>query len=86
MSGTKKNPERMCVVCRLMKPKKELIRIVNTENGVVVDGTGKLNGRGVYICRCKECVSKAVRGKGFFKQYGFSLETVADELEKAVER
>ena len=76
----------MCVVCRQMKPKTELLRIVNGADGVVVDGTGKLNGRGVYLCKCKECVSKAIKSKGFVKQNGFSLESVALELEKLVEQ
>ena len=69
-----------------MKPKTELLRIVNGADGVVVDGTGKLNGRGVYLCRCKDCVSKAVRSKSFAKQHGFSIEAVAPELEKLVEQ
>ena len=86
MSATKRIPERMCVVCRQMKPKTELLRIVNTLDGVVVDGTGKLNGRGVYICKCKECVAKALKAKGFSKQHGFSLDAVASELEKLVEQ
>lgn len=86
MSGTKRIPERMCVVCRQMKPKTELLRIVNGADGVVVDGTGKINGRGVYLCKCKDCVSKAIKSKGFAKQHGFSLETVAAELEKLVEQ
>ena len=85
MSVTKKIPERMCVACRQMRPKTELLRIVNTVDGAVVDGTGKLNGRGVYLCKCKECVAKALKSKGFVKQYGFSLENVAPELEKLVE-
>lgn len=86
MSATKRIPERMCVVCRQMKPKTELLRIVNGADGVVVDGTGKLNGRGVYLCKCKECVVKAIKSKGFVKQHGFSLDTVAPELEKLVEQ
>ena len=85
MSGAKRIPERMCVACRQMKPKTELIRIVNTADGVVVDGTGKLNGRGVYLCKCKECLTKALKSKGFVKQHGFALDTVKDELEKLVE-
>ena len=86
MAVTKRIPERMCVICRQMKPKPELLRIVNTVDGVVVDGTGKLNGRGVYVCKCKECVTKALKSKGFVKQHGFSLEDVAPELEKLVEQ
>lgn len=86
MSTAKRIPERMCVACRQMKPKTELIRIVNTTDGVVVDGTGKLNGRGVYLCKCKECLTKALKSKGFLKQNGFSLETVREELEKLIEQ
>ena len=85
MTKTKRIPERMCVACRQMKPKTELLRIVNTADGVVVDTTGKLSGRGVYLCKCKECVTKAVKSKGFVKQNGFSLDAVLPELEKLVE-
>ncbi len=86
MFTPKKIPERMCVVCRQMKPKKELLRIVNSPDGVTIDLTGKLNGRGVYICKCKECVSRALKGKGFVKQNGFSLDAVAEQLEKIIEQ
>lgn len=86
MSPSKKIPERMCVSCRKMRPKRELIRIVNTPNGVTVDLTGKLNGRGVYLCNCKECVSSALKNKKFCKINGFSLESVKDELESLIER
>ena len=44
-------PERTCVVCREKKPKSELTRIVRTPDGeVVIDPTGRLNGRGAYLC------------------------------------
>ncbi len=86
MTALKKIPERMCVMCRQMKPKTELLRIVNSSDGVVIDLTGKLNGRGVYLCKCKACISRALKGKGFVKQNGFSLDTVADQLEKIVEQ
>ena len=83
--ATKKIPERMCVSCRQMMPKNQLIRIVNTADGVVVDRTGKLNGRGIYLCKNKACLTKALKNKGFVKQYGFSLDAVAQELENLVE-
>ncbi len=58
----KKIPMRMCVACREMKPKKELIRIVRTPEGPVeADLTGKKNGRGAYLCRSAECLEKAIR-------------------------
>lgn len=53
----KKVPMRMCVVCKCSKPKKELIRIVKTENGFEVDNTQKLNGRGFYICNSESCLT-----------------------------
>ena len=58
----KKMPERQCAACRLKKPKKELLRVVRTPEGLVVpDETGKVAGRGVYICRDPECFKKAVK-------------------------
>ena len=52
----KKVPLRLCVGCREMKPKKDLIRVVKTpENEIVLDMTGKINGRGAYLCNDVEC-------------------------------
>ena len=86
MIPCKKIPERMCVSCRQIKPKRELLRIVNTPNGVVVDLTGKLNGRGVYLCKRNECVARAVNNKKFEKVNGFSLSDVESQLEKLIEQ
>lgn len=62
--GTKKIPERMCCGCGMMRPKKELVRIVRTaENEVKLDFTGRLNGRGAYICPDKACLAKARKSK-----------------------
>ena len=53
---------RMCVACREMKPKKELIRVVRTVEGeIVADETGRKNGRGAYLCRSEACLSKALK-------------------------
>lgn len=86
MEQTRKIPERMCVACRQMKPKKQLLRIVNTADGVVVDGTGKLNGRGVYLCKCSQCVARARKNKNFAKAHGFRIDEVAEVLEKMIEQ
>ncbi len=57
----KKTPMRMCVVCRKMRPKKELLRVVRTPEGnVLIDDVGKLSGRGAYLCQNKECPEKAI--------------------------
>ena len=50
---------RTCIACRTEKPKKELIRIVKSKDGVFsVDKTGKLNGRGAYSCNEAACIEK----------------------------
>ena len=58
----KKIPMRMCVGCREMKPKKELLRVVRGPDGVVsIDVTGRKPGRGAYVCKSAECLEKAIR-------------------------
>ena len=52
-------PERMCIVCRKMYPKHELIKFVLEENAVIIDGNQKKFGRGAYICKNEECIKKA---------------------------
>lgn len=64
MPKVKKIPQRMCVGCQEMKPKKELIRIVRTpEDGIEVDPSGKKSGRGAYICPRVECLQRAAKEK-----------------------
>jgi len=62
----KKVPQRMCVGCGEMRAKKELIRIVRTPEGVIeldISPSGKMPGRGAYLCRNPECLAKAIKGK-----------------------
>ena len=55
-------PERTCVACRTPQPKRAMVRIVRTVPGaVVVDPTGKLSGRGAYLCRAAECWRAALQ-------------------------
>lgn len=61
---TKKIPQRKCVGCNEMKDKKVLLRIVRTPEGnILLDMTGRANGRGAYVCPQKECITKAVKEK-----------------------
>ena len=82
--GAKKTPARMCVGCREMKPKNTLIRIVKTPEGdIKTDPTGKLNGRGAYICRSRECLDKARKARRFEKAFSCKIpEEVFDAMEK----
>lgn len=60
----KKIPMRMCVSCREMRPKKELTRVVRTPEGnVVVDPSGRANGRGAYLCLKTACLEKAIKSR-----------------------
>ncbi len=52
----------MCVACREMQAKKDLMRVVRTTEGeLVLDTTGKRNGRGAYLCRSRACMEKAFK-------------------------
>ena len=71
----KKIPMRQCVGCREHRPKRELVRIVRSPEGVVsLDFSGKANGRGAYLCRRPECLRKAVRARALERAFSaFSL-------------
>lgn len=66
----KKVSLRQCVGCGEMKEKKNMVRIVRTsEDAFVLDRTGKLNGRGAYICEDADCLSKAMKNHGLEKSF-----------------
>lgn len=78
----KKIPLRKCVGCNEQKQKKELIRVVKTkENDVMIDFTGKVNGRGAYICSDVECLKKAQKKRALNKSLGYQvLDEIYDKL------
>ena len=80
----KKVPMRQCVGCGEMKSKKEMMRILKTEEGdIVLDVTGKKNGRGAYLCRTEECLKKARKNRGIERSFKKSISAeVYDNLEK----
>ena len=80
----KKIPLRQCVGCGEMKGKKEMMRVLRTEeNEICLDVTGKKNGRGAYICRNRECLRKAAKSKGLERSFKMSIPNeVYDTLEK----
>ena len=66
----KKIPMRTCIGCGTSKPKKELIRIVLTREGdILVDKTGRANGRGAYLCDDPDCLQKAIRRKALNRAF-----------------
>lgn len=65
---------RQCVGCREMKPKKELIRVVRSPEGVVsLDFKGKLPGRGAYVCPQSGCLAKARKTKALERAFSAPL-------------
>ena len=67
-------PMRMCVGCREMKPKKELLRVVKSPEGVIAfDRVGKAPGRGAYVCKSAECLAKAVKTHALERQLECSV-------------
>lgn len=72
----RKIPLRMCVGCREMKPKKELIRVVRSPEGEInIDFKGKAPGRGAYLCRDKACFEKAYKNKLLEKALNKAIES-----------
>lgn len=84
MATGKKIPQRQCIGCGQMKDKKELIRILKTQEGsIVIDATGKKNGRGAYICPDEECLQKAFKTKGLERSFKMAIDqSIYDELKK----
>ncbi|QUO33623.1 YlxR family protein [Faecalicatena sp. Marseille-Q4148] len=73
---------RKCVGCQEMKAKKEMIRIVRTEEqDFLLDATGRKNGRGAYICPSSECLEKAIKNRGLERSFKQAIpKEVYDEL------
>lgn len=84
MGQTKKIPMRQCVGCREAKNKKELIRVIKSnENEIFVDVTGKKNGRGAYICNSMECLEKAMKSKALERSLKTEIpKSVYDEMRR----
>ena len=84
MNNTKKMPERTCVISREKLPKKDLIRVVRTPDGtVIIDESGKANGRGAYLKKDKDIIEKARKNKQLEKHLEVQIsEEVYNELIK----
>ena len=84
MKTKNKIPMRQCTGCREMKSKKEMIRVLKTpEDEIVLDTTGRKNGRGAYVCPSIECLDKAIRNHGIERSLKTSVpEEVYEDLKK----
>ena len=86
MAKTKSIPMRTCIACREVKPKKEMFRVVKTAEGEVLpDPTGKLAGRGAYICGSEQCMKKLSDKKLLNKAFSTAVDaTVYAGVEEEV--
>ena len=83
----KKIPQRQCMGCRERKEKRQLIRVVRkTDGSVCVDFSGKVSGRGAYICPDKACLNKALKSKSLERSLEVAIpEDVYLRLSKEIE-
>ena len=66
----KRVPLRKCTGCGEMKPKKGMVRVIRTAEGeILIDLTGRKNGRGAYICKDPECLKKAAKNHGLERSF-----------------
>ena len=78
----KKQPQRTCMGCNSKKDKKDFIRIVkNKENEINIDRTGKMEGRGAYICDNIECLEKLIKSKRLEKIFDMKI---SEEIYKSL--
>ena len=82
-----KVPMRQCTGCREMKNKKEMMRVLKTGEGeILLDTTGRKNGRGAYLCYSLECMEKARKNKGLERSLKTEIpQEVYERLEKEFE-
>lgn len=87
MANIKKVPLRKCIGCNEMKSKKEMIRVIKTpEDEIVLDVTGRKNGRGAYLCFSKECLKKAMKSKGLERSLKMPIpQEVYESLERELD-
>lgn len=88
MIKQRKIPMRVCIGCQVKKPKKELIRVVRTpEAKAALDMTGKMPGRGAYLCPLQSCLKKAIKGKRLEKNLQLPVsEELVDELNDILDK
>lgn len=83
----KKIPMRQCLGCRVMKPKKELIRVVRSPEGEIsLDFKGKASGRGAYICPDNACLKKAIKAKALERALSVNIpQEIYERLQEQME-
>jgi predicted RNA-binding protein YlxR (DUF448 family) len=84
---TKKVPLRKCIACNENKSKKELIRVVrNADKEIIVDETGKVNGRGAYVCKSENCIDQIIKTRKLSRTFQIEVpDEVYTKLKNVIE-
>lgn len=78
--------ERRCIACRMHDLKQNLLRVSNGANGIVLDDRKKINGRGIYICKKKECIELVCKKKLLNKAFSKNIDSqIYDNLRGYIE-
>ena len=82
----RRKPQRQCIGCRESKDKNELVRVVKTPEGeILLDRTGRKNGRGAYLCDNIECLEKAIKSRRLEKSFEMKIEdNIYEELRERI--
>ena len=90
--SNKKIPMRQCVGCHEMKAKRDMIRVIKTapteegETEIILDATGRKNGRGAYLCFSRDCLEKAMKNHGLERSLKAGIpDEVYERLKKELE-
>ena len=88
MKKDRKKFSRMCVSCRQLKSKQELIRVVKDEDkGLIIDSSYKIQKRGAYVCKDKKCILGLKKANKLGRQFGLEVDQLFyQELENFLER
>jgi len=88
VGAVRKIPMRQCIGCGEKKSKRDMIRVLRTTEGeIILDATGRKNGRGAYLCRSAECFRKAEKSKGLERSLKTGIPAeVYESLEKEIEK
>ena len=83
----RKIPQRQCLGCREMMPKRKLLRVVRSPEGAVtLDSKGKAPGRGAYVCPKAECLKRAVKSKALSRALEVEIpQEIYDSLQQQLE-
>ena len=83
MKKTRKIPQRKCIVCGSLKDKGDLLRIVkNKDEGILIDESGKVNGRGAYVCKDEACIKSLKKSNKLNQAFKMKIDDdIYEELE-----